>query len=254
MLLLVPYTYSGGGGPIGNRYFMGFYPLLLFVTPALRHARAAVIGMFVGGLFTAQLVLNPFYVSYHPAEHMKTGLFRVLPVELTLLNDLPINVTPSRIKQPLPAAASGAPPTLAYFLDDNAYPLEGDWFWVHGASRTEILLRAPAMPRPDGGFDTFRIHHLTIQLESGDAATQVTIRSSADRSRVSLEPHSTATVTLPLGGGVPYHKDPGLPTSYVYWLSIESSDGFIPMFSAGTRDSRYLGARVHITPSYQPTQ
>ncbi len=254
MLLLVPYTYSGGGGPIGNRYFMGFYPLLLFVTPALRHARAAIIAMVIGGLFTAQLVLNPFYVSYHPAEHMKAGLFRVLPVELTLLNDLPINVTPSRIKQPLPAAASGAPPTLAYFLDDNAYPLEGDWFWVHGASRTEILLRAPAVPRADGGFDTLRIHHLTIQLESGDAATQVTIRSSADRSRVSLEPHATATVTLPLGGGVPYHKDPGLPTSYVYWLSIESSDGFIPMFSAGTRDSRYLGARVHITPSYQPTQ
>jgi hypothetical protein len=33
LLLWVPYTYSGGGGPIGNRYFMGLYPLLLFVTP-----------------------------------------------------------------------------------------------------------------------------------------------------------------------------------------------------------------------------
>jgi hypothetical protein len=250
MLLLVPYTYSGGGGPIGNRYFIGFYPLLLFVTPALRSARPALIAMLVGGLFTAQLVLNPFYASYHPAEHVKAGLFRLLPVELTLLNDLPINVTPSRIKQPLPPA-SGGPPTLAYFLDDNAYPLEGEWFWVRGVSRTELLLRGPAVPRQDGTFDSLRIHHLTIQVESGDAANRVTIRSSGDRSTVSLEPHSAGTVTLLVGDGVPYHKDPGLPTSYVYWLSIESETGFVPMFSSGTRDSRYLGARVHIAPSYQ---
>jgi hypothetical protein len=273
MLLLVPYTYSGGGGPIGNRYFMGFYPMLLFATPVLRSARPALLAMGVGGLFTAQLVLNPFYVSYHPAEHMKTGLYRWLPVELTLLNDLPINVTPSRIKQPLPPAQPGGLPTLAYFLDDNAYALEGEWFWVRGQSRTELLLRAPAAPRTDasagaggtggssgtGGsgstnspqFDSLRIRHLTIQVQSGDVANQVTIRSSVDSSSVTLEPHSSATITLRVGFGMPYHKDPGLPTSYVYWLAISSESGFTPMFSSGTRDSRYLGAMVHITPSYE---
>jgi hypothetical protein len=253
MLLLVPYTYSGGGGPIGNRYFMGFYPMLLFATPQLRSPRLALLGMFVGGLFTAQLVLNPFYVSYHPAEHMKTGLYRWLPVELTLLNDLPINVTPSRIKQPLPPAQPGGLPTLAYFLDDNAYALEGEWFWVRGQSRTELLLRAPAQPRADnsGAFDSLRIHHLTIVVQSGDVANQVTIRSGADSSTVSLEAHSAATITLRVGSGMPYHKDPGLPTSYVYWLAISSETGFTPMFSSGTRDSRYLGAMVKITPSYE---
>ena len=30
----MPYTYSGGGGPIGNRYFVSFYPLFLFLMPA----------------------------------------------------------------------------------------------------------------------------------------------------------------------------------------------------------------------------
>jgi hypothetical protein len=252
MLLLVPYTYSGGGGPIGNRYFMGFYPMLLFVTPQLRSARPALVAMLVGGLFTAQLVLNPFYVSYHPAEHMKTGAFRWLPVELTLLNDLPINVVPSRIKQPLPPPASGGPPTLAYFLDDNAYPFEGEWFWVRGRSRTELLLRAPALARPDGGFDSLHLLHLTIQLHAGDVANTVTVRSDLDRSSVTLEPHAVATITLRVGSGMPYHKDPGVPTSYVYWLSIASDSGFVPMFSAGTRDSRYLGAMVRIAPTYAP--
>jgi hypothetical protein len=251
MLLLVPYTYSGGGGPIGNRYFMGFYPMLLFATPALRSARPAVLAMLVGGLFTTQLMLNPFYASYHPAEHVKAGPFRWLPVELTLLNDLPVNVTPSRIKQPLPPA-SGGPPTLAYFLDDNAFPLEGEWFWVRGRSRAEVLLRGPAVPRADGGFDSLRIRHLTIQVQSGDVANRVTIRSGADSSTLTLEPHSAATVTLRVGGGMPYHKDPGLPTSYVYWLAIDSDSGFVPMFSSGTRDSRYLGAMVRVTPTYEP--
>jgi hypothetical protein len=252
MLLLVPYTYSGGGGPIGNRYFMGFYPMLLFVTPALRSPRPALLAMVIGGLFTTQLVLNPFYASYHPAEHVKSGPYRWLPVELTLLNDLPINVTPSRIKQPLPPA-SGGPPTLAYFLDDNAYPLEGEWFWVRGRSRTELLLRGPAVARADGGFDSLRIRHLTIQVQSGDVANHVTIHTDSDRSTVTLEPHSSATVTLRVGGGMPYHRDPGLPTSYVYWIAIASDSGFVPMFSSGTRDSRHLGAMVKVTPTYEPT-
>jgi len=252
MLLLVPYTYSGGGGPIGNRYFMGFYPMLLFLTPPLRSARPALLAMLIGGLFTAQLVLNPFYVSYHPAEHMKAGAYRWLPVELTLLNDLPINVTPSRIKQPLPPPVINGPLTSAYFLDDNAYPLEGEWFWVRGRSRAELLLRTPAVARPDGSFDSLRLHHLTIQIQSGDVANEVTIRSSGDRSAVTLEPHSTATITLPMGSGVPYHKDPGVPTSYVYWLAISSDSGFVPLFSGGTRDSRYLGAMVRIVPTYEP--
>src|SRR5262249_6357193 len=35
MLLLWPFTYSGGGGPVGNRYFLPFYPLLFVLTPAI---------------------------------------------------------------------------------------------------------------------------------------------------------------------------------------------------------------------------
>ena len=44
LLLLTPFTYSGGGGPVGNRYFLSFYPLFLFLTPALRGFGSAVVG------------------------------------------------------------------------------------------------------------------------------------------------------------------------------------------------------------------
>jgi hypothetical protein len=253
MLLYVPYTYSGGGGPIGNRYFMGFYPLLLFVTPPLATALPAIAAQLVGGLFTAQLLLNPFYASYRPAEHVKAGAYRWLPVELSLLNDLPINVNPSRVRQPL----AGTPPVSAFFLDDNAYPLEGEWFWTRGESRTELLLRGPAMPvdptlpREQWTFESKQIDHLSVQVKAGDVANRITVRTGAASSSVDLGPGETATLTVKLPAGLPYRPFPDLPTSYVYWVAIESKTGFTPIFTSGSRDSRFLGAMARIVPSYR---
>jgi hypothetical protein len=41
LIVLTPFTYSGGGGPVGNRYFLSFYPLFLFLTPPLAGMGAA---------------------------------------------------------------------------------------------------------------------------------------------------------------------------------------------------------------------
>ena len=38
LLLYMPFTYSGGGGPVGNRYFLGSYGLFLFLVPPLQTA------------------------------------------------------------------------------------------------------------------------------------------------------------------------------------------------------------------------
>jgi hypothetical protein len=247
LLLYMPYTYSGGGGPIGNRYFLGFYPLLLFVTPALVSLRPALAAMAIGGLFTAPLVLNPFYVSFHPAEHMKRGAFRWLPVELSLLSDLPMNVNHWKVRQPL----AGTPPILAYFLDDNAHRREGEWFWVRGESTAEVALRTTVRTREDGSYESLRLKHIVVEVRTGDVANEVVVKSATNRSETRLEPHSTSTLTLRVGSGLPYKPVPGLPTNYVYLISIRSKTGFFPLFSSGSRDNRFLGALVRITPAYE---
>lgn len=248
LLVYMPFTYSGGGGPIGNRYFLPYYALFLFLTPPLRSAWPALAAAAGGALFTAQLVFNPFYVSFHPAEHMKAGLFRWLPVELSLLNDLPVNVNPPRIKQPL----AGDPPLLAYFLDDNAYNREGEWFWVRGESRAELILRAPARPRPDGhGWDSLQVRGLFVEVRTGDAASRVQLRSGGSSAALDLGPQASAGVRIVPGPGLPYRAVPGQPTNYVYFVTISSSGGFVPMFSSGSRDSRHLGAMVRLVPDYQ---
>ena len=68
LLLLTPFTYSGGGGPVGNRYFLSFYPLFLFLTPPLSGSIGAFVAFAVGALFTAKILLNPFYSSFNPGS------------------------------------------------------------------------------------------------------------------------------------------------------------------------------------------
>jgi hypothetical protein len=250
LILYMPFTYSGGGGPVGNRYFLGVYPLLLFVTPPLGRLTSAVVVTAASALFTAPLITNPFYSSFHPAEHSKRGLYRMLPVELTLLNDLPINVTPSRVKVPL----GGSPPLLAYFLDDNAYGREGDRFWIRGEQRADIMLRAPVVTEVRGEEEVVRplqVTRVEVSLESGPMPNRVTIRTGAETTAVDLPANDSRTVTVALPAGLPYKAFPELPTNYVYLISIASETGFIPMFQIGGGDSRFLGVFVRLNPLYE---
>ncbi len=79
----------------------------------------------VGALFTAQIVLNPFYVSLAPGEHTKSGALRLLPIELTLLHDLPVAQDRDRMRRHV-GRPNPSPQTIAYFMDDNAFVPEED--------------------------------------------------------------------------------------------------------------------------------
>lgn len=251
LLLYMPFTYSGGGGPVGNRYFLGSYGLFLFLVPPLQTAFAGLVATALSSLFVAPLLSNPFFASTHPYEHSKTGLFRWLPTELTMVNDLPINNgSPARIRQPL----GGSPPVLSYFLDDNIYNREGDAFWVRGESSADLLLRAPIAPESDAAGTqravSLHINKLTAILESGPKPNRVVISTGGDRRIIDMAPSSQQTVELVMPHGMPYRYDPRYPTNYVYFVTISSSTGFVPMFENGTNDSRFLGVMVRLIPTY----
>jgi hypothetical protein len=243
----MPYTYSGGGGPVGNRYFLSFYPLFLFLMPAIRGIRAPLAALAIGTLFTAKLLFNPFYTSFHPGEHAKAGPLRMLPIELTLLNDLPVSADADRARRSL----AGAPPLAAYFTDEGAYPPEGDTFWVRGRARADIILRAPAWIAPDGRPVPLRVRTLTLEIANGRVPNRVTVSSGFHRESVDLGPEEVRTIELAPAPGVPY-KPARFPTNVVYPLSIATTDGFAPFLEdpGGSDDSRYLGVRVRIVPVY----
>ena len=246
LLLYMPYTYSGGGGPVGNRYYLSFYPLFLFITPALTLPIVPLIAMGIGALFTAPLVLNPFAMSFDPGAHAKSGPVRILPIELTQLIDLPVSAKPDRSRIKL----AGDPPMLAYFPDDNAYRIEGEWFWVRGRSRADIILRAPAVDDELGTGRPIRLQQLTIQIENGAKPNEVRIRTGGERLSVALAPGEHKTVTVRPGRGLPY-RPLTCPTNYLYSISISSENGFVPFLETPeSSDSRVLGARIRLVPTY----
>ena len=244
----MPYTYSGGGGPIGNRYYLSFYPLFLFLMPAVTNVRVPLLALGVGALFTAQLLLNPFQASANPGEHAQAGPLRLLPIELTLLNDLPVSADGDRARRTI----GGTPPLSAYFVDRGSFVPEGESFWVRGRARADIILRAPTVERSDGSRAPLRIRTLTVEITNGTAApNRVTVRSGFHSETVELASGEVRTVELTPAPGVPY-KPARFPTNFVYPLSITTTAGLAPFLEdpTGSTDSRYLGAMIRIVPVY----
>ena len=247
LLLYMPYTYSGAGGSIGNRYYMSFYPLLLFLTPPLTSSRASLAAIVGGGLFTAKMVLTPFHTTFFPSDHARSGPLRLLPVERTLVNDLMVTGDERRARVPL----GGVPPVAAYFLDDNAFNPEGAAFWVKGTARADVILRAPASASPGGSPAPLRIAALDVDVLNGGKPNSITITTGGDRQRLELEAGAARTVRLDPGYGVPY-QPPSQPTNWMYTVSIATTEGFIPRLEVpGATDHRFLGAMITIRPVYE---
>jgi hypothetical protein len=132
LLFSLPFTWAGGGGPPGNRYFLSLYPLLLFLTPPLRSLWPALVAWTGGALFTAHVLINPFVSSAKPWVHPQRGLLRLLPVEMTMVNDLPVMIHSGYGRVPY-----GRDPGLyLYFLDDNVWLPERAGIWVAGRACT----------------------------------------------------------------------------------------------------------------------
>ena len=246
LLLYMPYTYSGAGGSIGNRYFMSFYPLFLFLTPPLSSARAPLAAIVGGGLFTAKMVLTPFHTAFFPSDHARSGPLRVLPVERTLVNDLMVTGEERRARMPL----GGVPAAAAYFLDANAFDPEGTAFWVKGRARADIVLRAPAGVGAGGSTAPLRIAALDVDVLNGGAPNTVTISTGGDRTVLQMEAGAAETVRLEPGYGVPY-QPPSQPTNWMYVMSVATTAGFIPLLEVpGATDHRFLGAMITVRPVY----
>jgi hypothetical protein len=230
----LPYSFFGGGGTVGNRYFMGVYGSCAFLLPALAGARWLAVPWLVGGLFVSKLILTPFATSLRPGDHSKSGPYRWLPVELTSVNTLPLTTDASRIRIWYGDSGAGDPGFQIYYLDDNAYLQEADRqsFWIRGESTAQILLKT------DQPYTQLR-----LTLTAGAAATTAGVRLNGRKTEVNLAPGSSATLQLPLGPGFPY-KDQRVTPAWVWVVELSSSAGFAPAITEGSADRRFLGLRV----------
>jgi hypothetical protein len=224
-----PYTWSGGG--VGNRYFISGYGVMVFLLPPIESLSMAFAPWILGGLFMAPLVLNPFTASFESDENAKSGPLRIFPVELTLLNDLPV-FTPDRGRLWFGAFGPELPGFLVTFLDDNVYGREEDRsFWTRGDSRAELVLKVDTPMR-----------RAVFELAAGPVPVSVTIKIGGRRQTLDLAAAQTQRVVFPLPPGLPYEKE--VPQE-LWTLTITTRGGFTPIFfDPNASDPRYLGVRV----------
>lgn len=233
----LPYSYFGGGGTVANRYFMGAYGAVAVLYPAAVGVRALTIPWLIGGLFTAKLILTPFQTSIRPGDYAKAPIYRWLPVELTNVNDLPINNELGRVRIWYGDSGAGDPGFQLYHLDDDTYPQDAGTkgFWVRGQARGQVLLKTD---RP--------ISRLRVTLSAGPVATTAGVRLGGREQVVTLRAGQSATVELPVGRGVPYKNMRETP-AWNWVFDVWSTEGFVPaMVEPDSTDTRYLG--VFVTP------
>lgn len=230
LIVVQPNNYLGGGGTLGNRYFTSMYPWawLMFMTiPRLARCVASglVAALFAGSIFTA-----PFMAARFPWMYAQTPWHSLLPLEYTLLENIPSNTLPSAFHVPFPDVEN--PDYFLYFLGDGFYPKESKGFWVRGKRTVPIILKRAAPYRK-----------LVLTITNGPQPShKITVRVGKGTRKFSLKPRETVELTFLNPRGFHIRQAWMLP------ITIKATQGFIPAaIERGNRDRRYLGVYVAIT-------
>ncbi len=225
LALYMPFTWSGGGGPTGNRYYLATYALFFFATPAMRGFAPTVVALLGGLLFIGQILINPFVSARESYLAPAQGALRWLPVELTMVLDLPVNVDGPRAR----VLHSDDPRLQLYFLDYNAWLPEPPGIWISGGGgEAHIIVR-----------NRLELESVTVTARSA-VSNRVSVRMGRASATVFLEPDTDASVTLSPTGV--YSRD-----SWAYLLRVSVDDGFVPrLMDETSSDARYLGAAIQI--------
>jgi hypothetical protein len=235
---LIPDNWYGGGGTVGNRYFVNLLPLTLFLVPRGREAILAGASALAAVVWVAPILASPIHHSRAPGDHATWAAYRVFPAELTMLNDLSVFLDVWRKKRPYgdtegdPATGRRAEPTAyyLYFLDDGTYGQEaafgGNGFWLRGGETAEVVLRALEPVRA-----------IRLRVSGGPAGDLVTVRLGRARQRVVVGALKSQAARLePRGRGYGFYD------SFVYLLKLESR-----YRGTSPEDPRGLGAFVQIS-------
>ena len=138
-LLFIGWNWQGGGGFVGNRYFVSVMPAFLFLVPGRIPPWTLPAGGLAAGLFAGAMVLAPFGVAV-PAPtlqaHTRNAPLRYLPFEFSLRN--------------LPGYERRSVAGMTVLgRADRVLARGGDW-WVAARGPSELVHRVPAPVRQSG--------------------------------------------------------------------------------------------------------
>lgn len=223
-VILMPDNFGGGGGTLANRYFLNIYPLLFFLAPLVKTRKEVVVSWIMAAAFLGTILINPLGSSSRPATHAKGLPFKLLPVELTQVNELPTNTNPGAFKVPM---GSGDSQGFLYFLDDNFNPRqELGGIWTTGTGTTEMIYRT-----------YFPVREVVVHLTNGPRRdNRITVTIGGRSQSIELQEKQAGTLRFPVDNGFVIQQ------SHLYRIKVRSSKYAIPFFESETSsDRRRLG-------------
>ena len=239
---IIPDNWYGGGGTVGNRYFLNLLPGFLFLVPVRRAGWVVAGSVLAAGVFLAPMLLSPVEHSLRPGDHAMRPAFKVLPAELTMLNDLSLFTETWRKKRPFGFVGNperGADPDAyhLYFLDDGTFGKE-EWagrkgFWLRGGASAEVVLRA---------FDLAPVERVVLRVAGGPLGDTVSARLGWRSGRVTVGPGQLAEIDLPAGRGLGYYD------TYLHVLRLSSRRG--GRLADGREVGAFVDARLVMGPRF----
>jgi hypothetical protein len=228
---MIPDNWYGGSGTLGNRYFVNLLPLAVLLIPRGRERLFALAGGVGGLVFVAPLLAAPVTHALDPGGHARRGaLFRLLPAELTMLNDLAVFGEAWRKKRQVGDVDRDPAAYYLYFPDDGAFGREErdaeTGFWLRGASRAEVFVRA-LLP----------VTRMRLRVTGAGRGDVVTVRVAGASRTLELAPNEAKQLVFTPPRGFPYK---GTFVTVVHLRSTRASR------SPRGDDPRELGAFVSI--------
>jgi len=233
-IVFMPDNYGGGGGTLTNRYFLNIFPLFLFLPLEKRTIRDLAVIWIAAAVFIAPILIGPFTHSHYPSTHVKKFPFKVFPVEMTLVNNLPTNTNPWAFRQEV-----GTQPHIGWlhFLDDNFYrrikesDVEKRGFWTRGPCTTEMILKT-----------YYPVKRLDVHLLNNPRMrNEITVQVGRQIKRITLGTKQRGTLSF---SPVKAFKIKAL---HLYRIKIGASKGSIPYFEMETsKERRFLGVFFEI--------
>ena len=233
-IVFMPDNYGGGGGTLTNRYFLNIFPLFLFLPMEKRKIKDIAVIWIAAAVFIAPILIGPFPHSHYPSTHVKKFPFKILPVEMTLVNNFPTNTNPWAFRQEV-----GTPPHIGWlhFLDDNFYrrikesDVEKRGFWTRGPYTTEMILKT-----------YYPVKRLDVHLLNNPRMrNEITVRVGREKKRIALGTKQRGTLSFsPV-------KPFKIKALHLYRIKISASKGSIPYFERETsKERRFLGVFFEI--------
>ncbi|MGD2295189.1 MAG: hypothetical protein PVF22_05070 [Candidatus Aminicenantes bacterium] len=223
-IVLMPDNYGGGGGALANRYFLNIYPLFLFLPGIQRNKKELILSWIMAAVFISPILANPLLHSHYPATHAKKFPFKLLPVEMSLVNNHPTMTNPAAFRQEV-----GTEPNIGWlhFLDDNFHPRqETDGFWTRGSRTCEMILKT-----------WFPVKELRFHLLNNPRLqNEIKIKVGGKTQRITLGKNQRGSLSFPI------KRVFRMESNHLYKIKIKASKGAIPYFEArDSNERRHLG-------------